>query len=58
MTLGLDPPQQQQLAAGRVDGPRRATLAYSPVGETADISTSEPPPSEDSDANADDGDTG
>ncbi len=57
MTLGLEP-AQQQLAVSRVDGSRRATLAYSPVGETADVSTSEPPASEDSDVNTDDGDTG
>ena len=61
MALGLEPAQQhqhQQLTVGRLDGPRRATLAYSPVGEPADVSTFEPPSNEDSDANADDGDTG
>ena len=56
MTLGLEP-SQQQLTVNRVDTSRRATLAYSPVRGTAEVSTSEPPRGEDSDGNADDGDT-
>lgn len=58
MSLGLDAAQQQQ-AVSRVEGSRRATLAYSPPGGTAEIGTSaEPPPGEDSYADIDDGDTG
>lgn len=57
MSLGLES-AQQLLAASPVDGSRRATVAYSPVGGTAEVSTSEPTPSENSGANIDDGDTG
>ena len=57
MSLGLEH-AQQQLAVSQVDGSRRATVAYSPVGGTVEVSTSEPTPSKDSGANIDDGDTG
>ena len=57
MSLGLES-AQQQLTVSQVDGSRRATVAYSPVGGTVEVSTSEPPPSEDSGANIDDGVSG
>ena len=50
MSLGLEPVQQSAgNIRGHVDGSRRATLAYSPVGETAEVCTSDPPAAEDSD---------
>ena len=59
MSLGLEPAQQQLAVIGntQADGSRRATLAYSPVGGTAEASTSDPPPSDDGDA-IEDGDIG
>lgn len=54
--MGLEQAQQQQAVVGN-DGSRRATVAYSPVEGTAEFSTFDPLPSEDSDA-VEDGDTG